>query len=110
MSTHDHAIGTSLASVTVTVPQNSSFVLLTGTVGPENGLISTKWNVKPSSVKYPVFQTYNPYESVESIFMATLDPTVQYQVEIIGDAPGNNNSVFGTYKLGVSNMVFLGAT
>jgi len=106
--THDHAVGSSKASVKFDVPQNSSFILLSGTVGPDNGLLSTDWNVKPPSLKVTVFATYNPYVSAENIFMASLDPEVQYTVTMSSDGPGNNNSVFGTYDVGLSDVVFLG--
>lgn len=105
---YDHAIGTNGAVVSLSVPKNTSFIMVNGTIGPENGVVSVEVSPQPESLQTQAFASYNPYESLAKIFMTPLDPTVLYSLSIRSDIAGNNNSAFGTDKIGLYTATFLG--
>ncbi|WOO80218.1 uncharacterized protein LOC62_03G003731 [Vanrija pseudolonga] len=78
------------SGLTFNVPANTSFIMLNGTVGPDQGVVHIVWTPPPpyQDVNYNLAVTNNAWQAPSVLYMGALDPAVSYSVAISADADG----------------------
>ncbi len=87
---YNSVVGNETAYLSVAPPLGASFLLLHGVVGDEYGEYEVSVTPEPpyplNTTKFDAGTRWTVLD--ETLFIATLDPEVQYVVEISGDADG----------------------
>lgn len=78
-------MGDGEAAVTIDVPSNTSFILINGTVGPDRGFPTYRWDPKPPGAQYSEWKGGNadrPWVSGQPLYAQRLDPDVNYTLAV----------------------------
>ncbi|KAL1413581.1 hypothetical protein Q8F55_001355 [Vanrija albida] len=65
------------------IPHNTSYLVVNGTAGPDNGIMFYLWNVSPPLVEQVSgFSAYNAWAAPNVMYAMTLDPGVVYNLTL----------------------------
>ncbi|KAL1412107.1 hypothetical protein Q8F55_003106 [Vanrija albida] len=84
------------AKIGYQVPLGTSYLILNATTGPDKWWVLVTLAPEPPGTKVQVeVQMYNPWVSLENIFRAPLDPTLNYNLTIIPRTEAGNRTYIG---------------
>lgn len=82
------------------IPRGTAFIVVNGTTGPTKGVAQIVLKPDNSVATFREAVLTNPWVSVETIFWAPLNPSVQYNMSIV-PLVGLSNITSGNYSNGV---------
>lgn len=99
-------VGQNGASVNVTVPPKTTWVVLNGTVRPDSDQYTLDWNpLPPLADSQMLFSAYNAWQAPAMLYAAPLDPETNYTLGINTYYADDTNPVNGT-TLGLHSITF----
>lgn len=95
------------SKLTFSVPANTSFIMMNGTVGPDQGNVHIVWTPTPpfQDVDYTLAVTNNAWQAPSVLYMGALDPAIAYSVDVSADT----DATAPVNRIGLSSTSFWSA-